>query len=114
MAEPLTLEVIQSEFSEESGAWVLRDEKTGNYLIIPHPNYPNRNPIHFFLNKEAAQDVLTETLDVNKKIENQDILPVQVKLLQTLREIASGQTNGDGFVVHPPNEVYEFLKSKNS
>ncbi len=112
MAEPLSLEVIQSEFSEESEAWVLRDVKSGKYLIIPHPNYLNRKPIHFFFNKEAAQDVLTEVLDVNDKMRNEDVFPVQVKLLQTLREIALGKTNGDGFVVHPPIEVYEFLESK--
>ena len=111
MAEPLPLETIQAEFSEESEAWVLKDSKSGKYLIIPHSSYPNRKPIHFFFNKEAAQDTLTEILDVNKKIRNEDVFPVQVKLLQTLREIASGKTNGDGFVVHPPNEVYEFLKS---
>ena len=114
MAEPLSLEVIQSEFSEESEAWVLKDIKSGKYLIVPHPSYPNRKPIHFFFNKEAAQDILTEILDVNEKIGNEDVFPVQVKLLQTLREIASGKTNGNGFVVHPPNEVFEFLQSKNS
>jgi len=113
MAEPLSLEVIKSEFSEESEAWVLRDE-SGKYLIIPHPSYPNRKPIHFFFNKEAAQDVLTEILDVNEELRSEEVLPIQVKLLQTLREIASGKTNGDGFVVHPPNEVYKFPGSKNS
>ncbi len=83
MAEPLSLEVIQSEFSEESKAWGLRDIKSGKYLIIPHPNFPNRKPVHFFLNKEAAQDILTEILDVNDRIKNEDVFPVQVRLLQT-------------------------------
>ncbi len=113
MIEPLSLDVIQSEFSEATEAWVLQDEKSGRYLIIPHPKYPKRKPIHFFFKKEAAQDVLIEVLDVNNKMKSEDIFPVKVKLLQTLHHIASGKTNGDGFVVHSPNEVIEFLKEKN-
>lgn len=34
MAEPLSLETIESEFTEETEAWTLRDEKTRRYLII--------------------------------------------------------------------------------
>ena len=112
MTKPLSLEIIQSEFTEETEAWTLRDEKTLRYLIIPHPSYPNRQPIHFFLNQNAAQDILTEILDVNEKLRSENIFPVKVKLLATLREIASGKTNGDGFVVHSPNEVYEFLRDR--
>ena len=65
MTEPLSLDVIQSEFSEATEAQILQDEKSGRYLIIPHPKYPKRKPIHFFFTKEAAQDVLVETLDLN-------------------------------------------------
>lgn len=50
---------------------------------------------------------------MNDKMRDEDIFPTRVKLLQTLREIASGKTNGDGFVVHSPNEVFEFLKERN-
>lgn len=112
MAEPLSLKTIESEFTEETEAWTLRDEKNLRYLIIPHPSYPNRHPIHFFFNQNAAQDILTEILDVNEKLRNEDIFPVKIKLLTTLREIASEKTNGDGFVVHSPNEVYEFLRDR--
>jgi len=110
MTKPLSLDVIQSEFSEATEAWVLQDEKSERYLIILHPKYPKRKPIHFFFTKEAAQDVLIEILDVNDKMKNEDIFPVKVKLLQTLHNIASGKTNGDGFIVHSPNEVIEFLQ----
>ena len=56
--------------------------------------------------------MLVEILDVNDKMRSEDIFPVKVKLLQTLQDIASGKTNGDGFVVHSPNEVIEFLQEK--
>ncbi len=112
MAEPLSLEAIESEFSDQTEAWTLQDKPTEKYLIIPHPKYPGRHPIHFFFNRSAAEDVLTEILHVNHKMKGKDIFPVKVKLLQTLRDIASGKTNGDGFVVHPPNEVYEFLRDR--
>lgn len=62
MAEPLSLEVIQTEFSEDSEAWVLRDRKSGKYLIIPHPNYPNRKPIHFFSIKKLRKMSLPKFL----------------------------------------------------
>lgn len=116
MTDPLSLEVIESEFSEEDVAWVLQDKGSGKYLTIPHPRYPGRNPIHFFLRKEDAQDVLQEVLDVNPRLAGKDIFPEQVALLEACRGIASDQTpsNADGFVVHPPNEVYEFLRSRPS
>ena len=68
MAEPLLLETIESEFDEATEAWTLQDKQTGKYLIIPHRTYPNRHPIHFFFNEDAAQDVLTEILHVNDEL----------------------------------------------
>lgn len=44
MTDPLSLDTIQSEFSEESEAWVLQDTKSKKYVTIPHPKYPGRNP----------------------------------------------------------------------
>ncbi|MCI0614461.1 hypothetical protein L0244_15855 [bacterium] len=115
MTEPLSLDVILGEFSENAEAWVLQDEQSKEYLIIPHEKHPGRHPIHFFLKKEDAQDVLLEILEVNEKLKDKDIFPVKVNLLQALRGIATDKTPGhaDGFVVHSPNEVYEFIRDKN-
>ncbi|MCG5517429.1 MULTISPECIES: hypothetical protein, partial [unclassified Ectothiorhodospira] len=115
MSDPLSLNVIESEFSENSEAWVLQDRQPEKYLTIPHPRYPGRHPIHFFLKKEDAQDVLQEIVEVNPDLADKEIYPVNVKLLQACRGIAANQDpgNADGFVVHPPNEVYEFLQGKN-
>ena len=68
MAEPYTLETILAEFNEDSEAWVLQEKSSGMYVTIPHPKYPGRNPIHFFLRESDAQDILIEILDVNKKL----------------------------------------------
>lgn len=115
MTDPLSLETIVAEFSDDSEAWVLRDTKSKKYVTIPHPRYPGRNPIHFFLSKADAERVLTEILDVNWPLKNRDIFPVSVKLLKAIRIIAADKTagNADGFVVHPPNEVFEFIRQKN-
>ena len=115
MTEPLSYEVIQAEFSENDEAWVLQDQGSKKYLTIPHPRYPGRHPIHFFLRKEDAQDILQEVLDVNPAIAGKDIFPIKVKLLHACRSIAEnkGADSADGFVVHPPNEVYKFLRRKN-
>lgn len=115
MTDPLSLETILAEFSEDAEAWVLQDKPSAQFVFIPHPKFPGRRPVQFFLSHSDAEAVLTELLDVNKKLRKKDIFPVKVKLLQTARAIAGKFTeNGlDGFVVHSPNEVYEFIRKKN-
>jgi hypothetical protein len=81
--------------------------------LPPHPKYPGRNPIHFFISKDDAQSVLLEIIDVNEKLKNREIYPTKVKLIQAIKEVAAGKDNpgnADGFVVHSPNEVYEFVR----
>ncbi|MBI5462793.1 MAG: hypothetical protein HY941_11475 [Gammaproteobacteria bacterium] len=115
MTDPLSLETIQAEFSENTEAWVLQDKQSKKYVTIPHPKYPGRSPIHFFMSKNDAESVLTEILDANFALGNREIFPVKVKLLQAIRGIAADKTagNADGFVVHPPNEVFEFVRQQN-
>ncbi|MFZ4702041.1 MAG: hypothetical protein ACOYMG_18505 [Candidatus Methylumidiphilus sp.] len=115
MTDPLSLDTIQSEFSEQSEVWVLQDTKSKKYVTIPHPKYPSRNPIHFFMSRDDAESVLQEILDVNWALKNRNIVATKVKLLLACRSIAADKThdNADGFVVHPPNEVYEFLRQQN-
>lgn len=54
MTDPLSLETILAEFNEDSETYVLQDTKSKKYVTIPHPSYPGRNPIHFFLSKSDA------------------------------------------------------------
>lgn len=115
MTDPLSLETIIAEFNDDSEAWVLQDKKSKKYVTIPHPKYPGRNPIHFFLSKGDAERVLTEILEVNWPLKNREIFAVSVKLLKAVRSIAADKSagNADGFVVHPPNEVFEFVCQQN-
>jgi len=115
MTDPLSLETIIEEFNDNTEAWVLQDTKSKKYVTIPHPKYPGRNPIHFFLSKNDAELVLAEILDVNRALKNRDIFAVSVMLLNAARSIAVDKTagNADGFVVHPPNEVFEFVRQQN-
>ena len=114
MTDPFSLDTIKSEFNEETEMWVLQDTTSKKYVTIPHPKYPGRNPIHFFMRREDAEDVLKKILDVNWALRNRNISPTKVKLLRACRDIAADKTKGnaDGFVVHPPNEVYEFFHQK--
>lgn len=115
MTEPISLDIILSEFSEDTEAWVLQDQQSKLYVIIPHNKYPGRQPIHFFLKREDAEDVLTELLAENDKLRGKDIFPVNVKLLSAIQTISADKTPGhaDGFVVHSPNEVYEYIRDRN-
>ena len=115
MTEPYSLETILSEFSGDEDAWVLQEISTGLYVTIPHPKYPGRSSIHFFTSKLDAQDVLVELIDVNDNLKNREIYPVKVKLIPAIKGVAAGASNpfnSDGFVVHSPNEVFEYLQER--
>jgi hypothetical protein len=114
MTQPLSLDTILSELNDESEAWVLQDKKTKKYLTIPDLRYPGRNPIRFFLKKEDAQAILTEVLDVNQNLTASDIVAKKVKLIPSLKSIANDKTSGnaDSFVVHTPNEVFDWIRER--
>jgi hypothetical protein len=82
MLEPLSLETITGEFSEEYEAWVLQDAKSQQYVVIPHARYQGRAPVHFFMSQHDAMRVLQELLDVNKALAAHHVVPVKVKLLK--------------------------------
>jgi hypothetical protein len=114
MTSPLELETILSEFSEDADAWVLQDRASGNYIIIPDPKFPGRKPIRFFMRREDAMDLLQELNEENPILRDKGIYPFKVKLLESLRQIASdiNQDNADAFVVHSPNEMYEYVRER--
>lgn len=116
MTQPLPLDTVLSEFSETSQAWVLQSKRQGTYLIVPDDRFPDRRPVRFFLSREDAERLLTEVLNVNPALAGERITPVSVKLLQALRSIAADKTPGqaDSFVIHSPNEVFEFLQDRQS
>lgn len=115
MTEPIALDVILSNFSNNDDAWVLRDAGSGKFVTIPHPEYPGRRPIHFFMSYDDANDFFLQAiLPQNQSFRGKTIAPFKVKLLESLRGIASttGPDMADGFVLHSPNEVYEFLRDR--
>lgn len=116
MTQPLPLDTVLSEFSETSQAWVLQSKRKGTYLTIPDHRYPGRQPVRFFMSREDAERMLAEVLKVNPSLASERIAPVSVKLLQALRSIAADKTpdHADSFVVHSPNEVFEFLHDRPS
>ena len=114
MTDPLSLETVLSKFSEDADAWVLKEASSEQYVAIPHPKYPGRRPLHFFMSRSDAEALLSEILDVNPGLRDKNIFPAKVKLLQAVRAIAQKPVPGgiDGFVVHPPNEVFEFMRQQ--
>ena len=110
MTKPLSLDVIEGEFSEEYEAWVIRG-KNGRFLVIPDNRFPGRRPIRFFMSELDATRVLKAVLDVNPALARQKLTPVKVRLLDSVRGIAkdTDPDRADSFVVHSPNEVHEFL-----
>lgn len=112
--EPLSLDTVLSEFSEDSEAWVIQSKKNEKYLTIPDNRFPGRKPIRFFLSKLDAERVLIEVLKVNPGLSTQQLEPINVKMLLALRSLSADKTPGhaDSFVIHSPNEVYEFIHDK--
>lgn len=112
MTEPLPLDTVLNEFSEQSVAWVLQSKRRGTFLVVPDDRFPGRRPVRFFTSEADAGRMLTEVLKAKPSLISEQIKPVSVKLLQALRDIAADRTPGhaDSFVVHSPNEVFEFLQ----
>jgi hypothetical protein len=114
VTEPLPLDTVLSEFSEEYEAWVLQSQRNGQYLVVPDQRFPGRHPIRFFMSEAGAERFLAIVLEDQPKFSPAQIRPVQVKLLTALRSIAADKTSGhaDSFVVHSPNEVFEFVRGR--
>jgi hypothetical protein len=68
------------------------------------------------MSRDDADRVLAEILKANPSLVAQQVTPRSVKLLASLRRIAADQSpgNADSFVVHSPNEVYEFGSTRPS
>lgn len=62
MTQPLPLDTVLGEFSEDSTVWTLRSERQGTYLVIPDDRFPGRPPVRFFLSREDADYVLAAVL----------------------------------------------------
>jgi hypothetical protein len=111
VTNPLTLDTIINGLADNDEMWVLQDLRSKRYLIIPDPRYPGRRPIRFYMKEQDAQAVLDRVLDVNKELQDNDIVSVNVKLKPALRGIAADKNpeHADAFVVHSSNEVFEYL-----
>lgn len=59
-------------------------------------------------------DMLQELNEENATLRYKEVYPFKVKLLESLRRIASDTNpdNADAFVVHSPNEVYEYIREQ--
>jgi hypothetical protein len=114
VSTPLPLDTILSDFSEDDNAWVLQDLSSKDYVIIPDDRFPGRRPIRFFMSENDAKDLLLEIVKVNAKLRGKNIAPVKVKLKTAMRGIAagSGLNMADSFVLHSPNEVYEYIRDR--
>jgi hypothetical protein len=113
MTDPLPLETLLGEFDENYEAWILGDPTTNTYVTIPHPKYPGRQIMHFFMSHDDAMVVLDAIVKAgSQKIERAPVIPMQVKLHEAMRSIAANKRIGfvDGFVVHPPNEVFDTFR----
>jgi hypothetical protein len=110
MIQPMSIDVILREFSEEYRAWVIEAE-SGKCLAIPDRRFPGRKPILFFKTEYDASRLLGAVLKARPMFESQRLVAVEVRLLETLRRVASDKNRGqtDSFVIHSANEVSDFI-----
>ncbi len=111
MTELLSLDTILNELPDDDEMWVLQDRASGLYVTIPHERYPGRRIIHFFMKRDDAQASLDLIFEVNERLKGKDIVPIKVKLKRAILGIAADRNpdHADAFVVHSPNEVFEYL-----
>ena len=110
MSKNLSINTILFEFDENKKAWILVDRTTFPYKYLSVPQNDGRKFYRFFLKEQDAQDFLIEILDVNEKLKQENIFPIQVNLLHTASLIL--MIKDSLFSVHSPNEVYEFVKER--
>jgi hypothetical protein len=115
MTEPISLDVLEREFDDEE-VWVLRDARSQKYVIVPDDRFPERRPVRFFLQKTDAEALLTAIREENAALRGRRISAVKVKLLSAARRIAADESpdQADSFVVHSPNEAFDFLRGRAS
>ena len=114
MNTPLALEDLLAEFNNEKMAWVIRDSKSGLYLVVPDDRFPGRKPIRFFLSEANAMQFASAVLEASTSAGDWDLKAEQVKLIPSLHSIASSSRKdyADSFVVHGPNEVFHFMMDR--
>jgi hypothetical protein len=112
MQGPLPLDTLLGEFSEEYEAWIIQSKKNGEYLIIPDDRFPGRRPIRFFMSAEDASRVIDAVLRAKPSLSGASLWPVKVRLHDSLRRVAADKRpdHADSFVMHSPNEVFEFVR----
>ena len=110
MIQPMSLDVVLPEFSEEYKAWVIQ-AISGRYLAIPDNRFPGRRPIVFFKSRYDASRLLDAILKARPVLEPQRLSEVEVRLLETLRGIAADRSRAqaDSFVILSPNEVSDLI-----
>lgn len=109
MTEPIGIDSILSEFTEDDSAWIVMDAISGARLNVPAPQYPGIDVVRFFLSPEDAARHIEEVLKAAPHLRESVLVPVPVPLIKTATGIAAQKKLGAkvGFVVHSPNEVFE-------
>jgi hypothetical protein len=112
MTGPLPLDTLLGEFSGDSKAWVIQSKRNGLYLVIPDNRFPGRKPVRFFMSEIDASRVIDAVVRAKPSLANAGLLPVEVRLHDALRSIAADKNpdHADSFVMHSPNEVFEFVR----
>jgi len=116
MTEPLPLDTVLGELSEDYEAWVIQSKNNGQYLVIPDDRFPGRKPIRFFMSEMDASRVMDAVLQARPALKKFGLWPVKVRLHDALRNIAADKQpdHADSFVVHSPNEVFDFVRELQS
>jgi hypothetical protein len=111
--KPLDLDTV-TEFGEGYEAWTLTTQRVASTSRCQTLAIPDAIPSAFFMREADAQALLDRLVEVNPRIGSANVRPVKVRLLRAPCSIAADRTpgNADSFVVHSPNEVYDWLKEQ--
>jgi hypothetical protein len=110
MTKPLDVDTIVGEFSDSDNAWTVIDAVTGARLNVPDPErYSGVEVVRFFLSRSDAEKHIAAVLAASPPLAEAVLVAVPVPLVRTAKAIAARCASGQkvGFVVHPPNEVFE-------
>jgi hypothetical protein len=108
----LDIQTVLAEFGDKDQGWIIVGPGDRE-LHWPHANYPGTAVVPIFMSKIDA-DTLIEQIPSDAPAKRQALRAKEVRIREFAAIISQRKDAGEniGFVVHPPNEVFEFSKPR--
>ena len=102
--KPLNIDAVLSEFDLDKQGFIIVNRSLGSVVTIPDNRYPGRRPVRVFLSRSDCEKVIERLKEAKPLASEFSLEAFPVPLIIAVRLIA----DADAFVIHGPNEVFDF------